>query len=415
MRIAFGFDIFYPETNGVITATIDLARNLIDMGHEVFFFVPDDREFKDDVIENGIKIIHIKALPTFIYKGIKIMPIWGWFLSKYFKKYNFDIIHNTSPWLMCMALNHAARRTHTPVLATHHTLIDDPNYIKYALKSDTLAKLARKPMWQIIFSPFFELVWMATAPNKQTCESVKSHMPFLDVRYVSNGIDISKFDDAVCSGKLPKAISEEWLGKKTFIYVGRLGFEKAIDVAIKAFSIAHKKHPEAKFIIVGQGPAKNELKDMVRVNDLEDSVLFTGMIPNTEVIDSRLMKRVNSFVTASLSENQSMTIIEAICSGTPVICADVYNMTSLVGPDAGWYFQPSNPEDMASKMIEALSNEEERDRKAANALKNKELYDGKKIAKQFEALYNELLERKKSGFYVKKGKEKARYYNRNFT
>ena len=47
MRIAFGFDIFYPESNGVITTTINLANNLIEMGHEVYFFVPADRGFRE--------------------------------------------------------------------------------------------------------------------------------------------------------------------------------------------------------------------------------------------------------------------------------------------------------------------------------------------------------------------------------
>ena len=51
MRIAFGFDIFYPESNGVITTTINLANNLIEMGHEVYFFVPADRGFRETTIE----------------------------------------------------------------------------------------------------------------------------------------------------------------------------------------------------------------------------------------------------------------------------------------------------------------------------------------------------------------------------
>ena len=72
MRIAFGFDIFYPETNGVITATINLANNLIDMGHEVYFFVPKDKKFKDDVIEKGIHIIHIKNIHAIFIKTITI-------------------------------------------------------------------------------------------------------------------------------------------------------------------------------------------------------------------------------------------------------------------------------------------------------------------------------------------------------
>ena len=42
MNIAFGFDIFYPEKNGIITTTVELARNLIEFGHKVYFFVPDN-------------------------------------------------------------------------------------------------------------------------------------------------------------------------------------------------------------------------------------------------------------------------------------------------------------------------------------------------------------------------------------
>ena len=104
MRIAFGFDIFYPESNGVITTTINLANNLIEMGHEVYFFVPADRGFRETTIEKGIHIIRVKALPSFIYKGIKLLPIQSWYLRKYFMKYKFDVIHDTSPWLICQAM-----------------------------------------------------------------------------------------------------------------------------------------------------------------------------------------------------------------------------------------------------------------------------------------------------------------------
>ena len=151
MRIAFGFDIFYPETNGVITATINLANNLIAMGHEVYFFVPKEHKFNENTIEKGIHIIHVKNVPAWIYKGLKLFPIQGWYLQKYFKKYHFDIVHNTSPWLMGQALNHTARRYHVPVVATHHTLIDQPTYIKYALKIDALANAATAIMDNRIF------------------------------------------------------------------------------------------------------------------------------------------------------------------------------------------------------------------------------------------------------------------------
>lgn len=410
MRIAFGFDIFYPETNGVITTTINLANNLVDLGHEVYFFVPEDKQFTDDVIENNIHIIHVKALSTPIYKGIKFLPVQSWYLRKYFLKYNFDVIHCTSPWLICQAMNHCARRMHIPVLATHHTLIDNPIYIKYALKSITLANIAQKPIWPIVFEPFFKLVWMVTAPNKETCENIREHIPGLEVRYVSNGIDIERFKKTPSWQNIPQ-IPEGFFDENTFIYIGRLGFEKAIDVTIKGFAKAVKENPKLKLLIIGQGPAHKELIDLVEDLGLTDkNICFTGLIDNHILVDSGVLRKSVAFITASLSENQAITVIEALCSGCPVICANVFNMTALVDKGSGWYFEGGNDSDLADKILYVAAHKEERDQKSANALKSIDKYDGKKIAKQFENIYLELIEKKKQGFYVVDGEKKANRY-----
>ena len=406
MRIAFGFDIFYPESNGVITTTINLANNLIDMGHEVYFFVPADKGFKEEVIEKGIHIIRVKALPSFIYKGIKLLPVQSWYLRKYFMKYKFDVIHDTSPWLVCQAMNHAARKMHIPVLATHHTLIDNPIYIKYALKSKALAEAAQKPIWNVVFYPFFRLVWMVTAPNRETVKSVRQHVSGIDVRYVSNGIDIDQFRNDEPYRPIAQ-IPDGWLGRHTFIFVGRLGFEKAIDTTLEGFALASKMRGDMRLIVVGDGPAHRELVEIARRLGVTDKVLFTGKIDNHTLIGSGLLRQVNSFVTSSLSENQAITVIEAICSGCPVICPDVFNMREIVKEDAGWYFTGEDPSSLASRLVYAYDHLDERDEKGANARKYMELYDGRKVAKQFESIYHELLEMKRNGFYVYEGERKA--------
>ena len=413
MRIAFGFDIFYPETNGVITTTINLANNLVDLGHEVYFFVPEDKQFTDTVIQNNIHIIRVKALSTPIYKGIKVLPVQSWYLKKYFLKYKFDVIHCTSPWLVCQAMNHCARRMHIPVLATHHTLIDNPIYIKYALKSTALANIAQKPIWPIVFDPFFRLVWMVTAPNKETCKNIKEHLPDLEVRYVSNGIEIERFKKTP-SGTPLKEVPEGFIDENTFIYIGRLGYEKAIDVAIKGFAKAIEKNPKLKFLIIGEGPAHKELIELVQDLNLDEkNIYFTGLIDNHRLIDSGVLKKAVAFITASLSENQAITVIEALCSGCPVICANVFNMTALVDKDSGWYFEGGNIDDLAEKILYVSSHREERDQKSANAIKSIDKYDGKKIAKEFESIYLELIEKKKQGFYVVDGEKKAIQYENN--
>lgn len=412
MKIAFGIEVFYPETNGVITATINLANNLIDMGHEVYFFVPKDKHFTDDVIEKGIHIIHVNNIPSGIYKGVKLLPYWGWYLAKYFKKYHFDIVHNTGPWMMGMALNHAARRFHVPVIATHHTLIDNPIYIKYALKTETLANAATEAIWPVVFHPFYRLVWLITAPSEATCEQLRERVPDHEVRYVSNGIDIDRFDPNRPTLPMPKAIDESFIGDKTFLFVGRLGFEKALDVTIKAFAECKKRNEEAKLLIIGRGPAEHELKEIARDEGLIEGkdILFTGLIPNDEVIGSKIINKTLCFVTASVTENQAMTVIEALCSGSAVICANVPNMTTLVSEDQGWYFEGGNYLDLADKMDYAFNHIEEVKVKRANALKSLEKFDGRSVAKQFEAIYKEQIERKNKGFYVPGGEKRAKVY-----
>ena len=410
VNIAFGFDIFYPETNGVITTTINLANNLIRMGHKVYFFVPREKKFTDTVIEEGIRIIHIKAVPAWIYKGIKILPIYGWYLMPYLAAYHIDIVHNTSPWLMGMALNHAARRLHIPTVATHHTLIDNPIYIKYALKSKMLANAAQDAIWSVVFGPFYRLTWVATAPNEGTCEQIRKRIPGLDVRYISNGIDISRFEGRTPDRDIPKEIDPEWLGDKTFLFVGRLGYEKAIDVAIEAFAECLKREPDAHFILIGQGPAHEALVKLTESLNLSGHLHMTGLIPNEQIVGSKLLNHVLAFVTASVSENQAMTVIEALCSALPVIAADVDNMHALFSEKEGWFFEGGNPHDLADKMCHVLENKAERDVKAENAGKLIHRFDGRAVAKQFQSLYEELEVERDDGFYVPGGEKRAKKY-----
>ena len=411
MRIAFGFDIFYPETNGVITATINLANNLIAMGHEVYFFVPKEHKFNENTIEKGIHIIHVKNVPAWIYKGLKLFPIQGWYLQKYFKKYHFDIVHNTSPWLMGQALNHTARRYHVPVVATHHTLIDQPTYIKYALKIDALANAATEAIWPVVLRPFFRLTWLITAPNRHTCKQLKEKNPDKDVRFVSNGIDISRFDENRPQLPLPDGIPASFFGDRTFLFIGRLGYEKSLDVAIAAFAECHEKNKDAKFLIIGQGPAEHDLKAQAKTLGLtENEILFTGLVPNDEIIGSRVINKTLCFVTASISENQAMTVIEALCSGSAVICADVESMTDLVSENQGWYFKSGNSHDMAQKMDYVLNHIDEVREKRENALESKNRFDGRIVAQQFEDIYKELIQKGKDGYYVPGGEKRARKY-----
>ena len=408
MRIAFGFDIFYPERNGIITSTINLANNLIDMGHEVYFFVPSDKAFTDTVIEKGIKVIHVKSINTWVYKGIKLLPYFGWYLQKDLYVNKIDIVHTTAPWLVGFALNHAARRLHIPTISTHHTLIDNPIYIKYALKSKTISKIA--PVWGALLKPFFKLTWMLTAPGKHTCEVLKTQVKNIDVRYVSNGIDINKFKQPETNEDISSLIPNEFINKNTFIYVGRLGYEKSIDILLQSFAKAVETNSEARLLLIGDGPARKNLERLTEELGITDFVYFAGLVDNSKIIGTKLLSKCLAFATASKSENQAMTVIEAICSSTPTICPNVENMTDLIEDEFGWHFEPDNINDLADKMIYVLEHKDEAQEKGIIAGKHSDRFDGRLVAKQFLALYEELLELKKNNYFAPRGEIKHELY-----
>ena len=85
-------------------------------------------------------------------------------------------------------------------------------------------------------------------------------------------------------------------------------------------------------------------------------------------------------------------------------------MTTLVSEDQGWYFEGGNYLDLADKMDYAFNHIEEVKVKRANALKSLEKFDGRSVAKQFEAIYKEQIERKNKGFYVPGGEKRAKVY-----
>lgn len=397
MKIGFVLEIFYPERNGIITTTINLAKNLVEMGHEVWFFVPESKGFTEPVIENGINIYYVKGIPVPIYKGIRIATESYEKLTRALKEIGIDILHGTTPGFLGRTMNHVANMCDIPILATHHTLIDEPQYVKYVVKSNMFVSPATKIVWNEIYKPYFKRAWISTAPAEHTCQSLRDHIPTLDVRFISNGIDMSKFEEKKEKLPYPEAIPSGWVGDKTFIYVGRLGFEKSVDTIFKAFPKVIKAVPDAKFICIGGGPAENMLRDLIKENNLSDSVVMTGLVPNETIIGSSILSACRAFVTASTTENQAMTVIEALCSGLPVVCADVPNMTAIADKDMGWLFKGGDVDDLADKMIEALTDER-RDEKAKKAFSSRNRFDGRNVAASFVEIYKELLKKKEEGW-----------------
>ncbi len=384
MRIAFFFEIFYPQINGVVTSTLNLALNLKKRGHEVLFCAPKSRGFETTHI-HGIETYYLESVPFFAYPGMHVTLPWSYRVVGKIRRDGIDVLHFTGPFTLGINAINAARRLDLPVVQTFHTMIADPSYIKYVTRMDL--PHGELLTWQYI-GLFVRESDVITCPSRYILEKVRRRFP--DHRYVhiSNGIDLKDFQHGASARDVPA----RWPGfnDKTFLFVGRLGQEKSVDVVIRGIAEAAREDPDIRLVIVGDGPAAEGLREVARSLGCADRVLFTGRIDHDTLLRSGLIHKARAFVTASRTEIQSMTVLEAIACGTPLVVANVEAMEEIIDGN-GLFFDPDNVKDLAACLLRIASDDGMYAEFRRRTVQMSARFDGAEVAKQFEELYQSLL------------------------
>lgn len=178
---------------------------------------------------------------------------------------------------------------------------------------------------------------------------VNDGVPQEKVSVVYNGIDSADGEqDAGTSLRnrygLPKEVP-------LIAAVGRLHRVKGHHYFIAAAARVARKHPEARFLVIGSGPERPRLERMVRRLGLSDRVLFTGFVKDVR----KLYGEFALLVVASLSEGLPLTVLEAFLSGTPVVATCVGGLPEVIRDgDTGILVPPKDPERLAAAICWVL-------------------------------------------------------------
>lgn len=316
MRIGIFTDTYPPYINGVSTSIISLEKALKAKGHEVYI-VTVNAENLSYKYEDDDHIIRIPGIPIGIY-DYRLTGIYPLRAINKIKKWNLDIIHSHTEFGVGTFARIIAKQFNIPLVHTYHTMYED--YVHYITKGyfdKSSKKLAE------YFTKFYcdktakELI----VPSKKTYDLFKKKYKVNKmIHIVPTGIDVEKFYIEKQNKKELELLKKELKIKKDdFIitYVGRLAEEKNIELLITN----HKKlNNKCKLMIVGSGPDMDKFKKMTKDFDIENQVIFTGAIPHYDVPAYYAISSV--FVTASVTETQGLTVIEAMASSLPVVCVD---------------------------------------------------------------------------------------------
>ena len=311
MKVLITTDLFATNTNGVVTSVRNLMEELEKNGHDVRILTVSEK-LKSHVEGN---VYYIKSLPLgVVYPDVR-MPIS--YHHRYLRElieWKPDVIHSQCEYFSYHFAAHISKRTGAPIVHTYHTLYEQ--YVTYVLPSQRLgsyviAKLSRLRLRNA------EVI---VAPTQKVEHVLRDYGIRNPIHVIPSGIALEQHQDRISEEE--RMQHRKQLGipddHTVLLNLGRLGTEKNLGELIELLAIALSHKPNLTLLIVGDGPARADLEALSVKLGVADHVIFTGMVDPSEV--HKYYQLGDIFVSASTSETQGLTYIEAAANGLPLLC-----------------------------------------------------------------------------------------------
>ena len=326
MRIGIFTDTYPPYINGVSTSVSMLENALRKKGHQVYIVTVNTENMRYKY-ENDEHIIRIPGVPIGIY-DYRLTGVYPLKAINKIRKWNLDVIHSHTEFGVGTFARIIAKQYNIPLVHTYHTMYED--YVHYITKgyfNNTSKKIVEYLTNFYCNQTATELI----VPTKKTYDLFKEKYKYTrNVHIIPTGIEVEKFyKENTDPAKLEEIRKKHGLNKGDFVilYVGRLGQEKSVDVLIEAHQELAREY-KAKLLIVGDGPDIDTYKKLVHKLKIDDNVIFTGKVPWTEV--TLYYQIADIFATASKSETQGLTVIEAMAASLPVVAVDDESFRNVI-------------------------------------------------------------------------------------
>jgi len=175
-------------------------------------------------------------------------------------------------------------------------------------------------------------------------------------------------------------------------YIGGLNPGKNVETLISAFGCFLKDYPKtnAKLVIIGDGPMKSILEDLVAKYNIGDYVSFLGNIPDAY----RFLNALDIFVLPSLSEGSPFSLIESMAAGKGIIASNIPSISELLtqGKEAV-LINPTNVEELKRAVFLLYDNPDLRIRLGKAVSEKAKLYDVDQIYGQIIKIYEKLAQK----------------------
>ena len=312
LKILITTDLYTTNTNGVVTSVQNLFDELIAKGHDVKILTISENLHSHR--EGPITYIRSVSLDKF-YPNVRMPVSYRHQLIQDLIDWKPDVVHSQCEFFSYQFAQRISKITGAPIVHTYHTL-----YEQYVTSYLIPSKRFSDAMVKFLSRKRLRKVSTVIAPTQKVENTLLGYGLERPIEIIPSGISLEQHRQRLdpqlrLEKRRALGIGDEDL---VLLNLGRLGGEKNLGELIELFAEARKENENLKFLIVGDGPAREELEKLSKKLDVSQYVIFTGMVNPREVQDYYQLGDV--FVSASTSETQGLTYIEAAANGLPLLC-----------------------------------------------------------------------------------------------
>ena len=378
MKICMMTNTYLPHVGGVARSVSTFAEEFVREGHDVLVVAPEF-DGKKLAAKAEAMVERVPSLRNFNGSEFSVRLPLATALSDRLEAFQADIIHAHHPFLLGDTALRVAMNKNVPIIFTHHTRYED--YTHYVPFSDAMKEVAIQ-----IPTHFANLCDGVIAPSESLARMLRRRGVTTSIKVIPTGIDVKAFasaDGARFRERMKIPADGLVIG-----HVGRLAQEKNLGYLAEAVAQFLVGEPNARFLVVGDGPWRDQMKEVFQQHGVANRLLLAGK--RTGRVLREAYRAMDVFAFASKSETQGMVVAEAMAAGVPVVALNASGVREVVTDDTNGYLLPANASaETFTRALAKCAAKAERSRLSAGAQETAAQFSREQSAKKALAFYDE--------------------------
>jgi N-acetyl-alpha-D-glucosaminyl L-malate synthase BshA len=356
----------YPTVGGSGILATRLGVEYARRGHEAHFITYERPVAIQGVDPENVYVHLVSVLEYPLFKYPPYTIALGSEMSRVTAKHSLDLLHVHYSIPHATAAYLSRGLTGKPYVVTLH--------------GSDVTILGGDPSYEPVNTFSIEQADAVTAVSRYMAEEAKQTLGITkEIRVIPNFVDTDTYHPAPCE------LMEQPERDIVVAHVSNFRAVKRVEDAVYAMCMVTKRAPNARLMLIGDGPERHGIERLIDKMDLRRNVTLTGYRSDVP----ELLRCADTLVLPSETESAPLTILEAMSTGLPVIATRVGGIPEMVEDDRTGFLVPlKHPEDIAERILELHADREKLRRMGAAAREAVlERYSTEKVVQQYLGVY----------------------------